>query len=427
MTTRRTVLAGLGAAGVAGLAGCSDLPILDRNGGQRDVSLPSDVAGDLEWPASPFPVAVPDAFGTRHRDRARELLAAVPEDPSVPNGAVAEELRSDRASAADRLAADVEAPWALEALSEWRDRRESAAAVRGAYRAATGTDDAERVLERRQAIQADLGSVVADHAYRGSTPLEAVLVHAPLEDLLADCRRYVRPVPGYPADPLARPFEAGDAVGSLEAARAALADARRLREASLRGREDAPAQWTALIDALDRLRLAVGRTSSRVDAFLDVEEPPFETDVEGTPAAALFESARRAVTSTTEAANERRSAGEYANAALESARALAASEAFRVAIEGIRNGAYREPVTVGSVRRAAERARRAITAIEDSDHRRLGTSIVRPALDVFDGVPESIERGYYDPVDVQGALVRVELYASATPAAAAFAAERLEG
>lgn len=53
--------------------------------------------------------------------------------------------------------------------------------------------------------------------------------------------------------------------------------------------------------------------------------------------------------------------------------------------------------------------------------------ILRPALDVFDGVPEAIERGYYDPVDVQGALVRVELYASAAPAAAAFAAERLQG
>ncbi|WP_206425078.1 hypothetical protein [Halosimplex salinum] len=93
---------------------------------------------------------------------------------------------------------------------------------------------------------------------------------------------------------------------------------------------------------------------------------------------------------------------------------------------GIRDGAYQASAIVESVTRTAERARTAITAIDDSENWRLATRIARPALATFDYIPNRIERGYADTPRVQGELARVELYARAVPAATAFVVERLE-
>ncbi|QLH84652.1 hypothetical protein [Halosimplex pelagicum] len=426
MRSRRTLLAGLGTLGAATLAGCSALPLGDDDSERADVSLPADAVDPLSWPPSPFPVAVPETLATAHEERATELLAAVPDEPTVANGAISEDLRSQRARAADRLDDPVEVPWPTERLSLWRSRREAAAAARGAHRAATGDGDASAVADRRRTVRADLGSFVADHEYRASSPLEAVLVHAPVEDLTAECRRRLRPVPAYPDDPVAAPFRAGEAVGTVERARATLADARGLRDAYLRERDDPPSQWSAVIEASDRLRFAVGRTYSTVDAVVDADEPPVDADLDGTPARTLFEETSRHVRATHDDFEDRRADGDAATAVVEAGRTLAAVESLRTAIDGIRDGAYRESVTVESVTRTAERARAAIAAVDDSDHRRLATRIARPALETFDFVPTRIEDGYTDAARVQGDLARVELYARAVPAATAFVTERLD-
>jgi hypothetical protein len=425
VTTRRSVLAGVGTVAMAGLAGCSELPFGDRDQTRPDVSLPADVAGDVEWPASPFPVAVPDSLPANHEDRARELLADVPESPSVPNEGVAADLGSDRAEAAGSLSDDVEEPWPGGRLSEWRSRRESAATVRGAYRAATGENDAEAVEERRRAVRTDLAGLVADHEYRAASPLEAVLVHEPMEELLADCRRRVRPRRGYPADPVARPFRAGEAVARAEDAQATLADARGLREAYLTSRDDAPSQWSALIDASDRLRLAVGRTQSAVDDFLDVSEPPFDADLQGTAGRELFETGRGQVEWTTEEFSKRRREGDYATGIVEAARSLAAIEAFRAAIEGIQDGGYQDEVTVETVRRTGQRAREAIDAARGSEHQAFVNRLLESPLGIVDGVAEQIERGFGDAPRIQGSLAWAELFARAVPPATAFTVERL--
>lgn len=425
MKSRRTVLAGLGTLGAASLAGCSALPLGD-NDERRDISLSPETVEPLSWPASPFPIAVPGTLATTHEERATELLEAVPADPTVPNGAIAEKLRSGRRQAADRLASAVDDPWPTDRLSEWRSRRETVATVRGAYRAATGEDDATAVTEHRQTVRDALGSFVAVHEYRASVPVEAVLVHAPVEGLVRECRRRVRPDPAYPEDPLADPFQAGDAVGRVEHARATLADARQLRDVYLNERKDPPSQWSALIEASARLRFAVSQARSSVDGFLDVTESPFEADLEETPARTLFEATSRQVTSTVATHRQRRDDGDYATAVVEAGQALAAVEALRAAIEGIRNGAYQASVTTESVTRTAERARDAITGIEDAENQRLATQIARPAVQTFDHIPTRMERGYTDAPRIQGALARAELYARAVPAATAFVIERLE-
>jgi len=67
-------------------------------------------------------------------------------------------------------------------------------------------------------------------AYGGTDPAAAVVGHAPVETLLVEARRYLQPRTGYPDDPVTAPFRAGDVVGRLERARAAVGDARALRE-----------------------------------------------------------------------------------------------------------------------------------------------------------------------------------------------------
>ncbi|WP_144902784.1 hypothetical protein [Halobellus captivus] len=426
MRSRRNVLAGLGAVGVTGLAGCAALPFGNDQSDDEDVSLSTDDIGSLAWPESPFPVAVPTSLVNAHRERSRELLAAVPSEPSLPNGAVAEEVRSNRERAADRLDDEPDEPWPTEQLSEWRGRRNEAASVLGTHRAATGEDDAEAVTEQRRGVRDDLGSFVADHEYRASSPLEAVLAHAPIEDLVGDCRRRVRPDPPYPSDPVARPFQAGDAVGQVELASATFADARRLREAYLGERSETAPQWTALIEASKRLEYAASRTRSSVSDFLDREELPFRADLDGTPGRWLFRRASGSVEARTEEAREHRNDGRFASAVIEAGRILAGVEALRATIHGIRDGAYQGDVTTESVSRTADRAREAITAIGESENPRMAAQIVRPTLGTFEYVTYRIEERYGDAVRVEGDLAWVELYARAVPAATEFVVERLE-
>ncbi|MFD1600348.1 hypothetical protein [Halobellus rarus] len=426
MRSRRNVVAGLGTIGVAGLSGCAALPFGNDQSANEDVSLSTRDIGSLAWPESPFPVTVPVSLVNAHRERSRELLAAVPSEPSVPNGAVAEEVRSNRERAADRLDDAPDESWPTEELSVWRGRRNEAACVLGAYRAATGEDDAEAVTEQRQGVRDDLGSFVANHEYRASSPLESVLAHAPIEDLVGDCRRRVRPDPAYPSDPIARPFQAGDAVGRVELARATLADARRLREVYLGGRSETTPQWTALIDASRRLEYATSRTRSSISDFLDREELPFRADLDGTAGRWLFRRASGYVEAKTEEAREHRNDGRFAAAVIEAGQILAGIEALRATINGLRDGAYQSEVTTESVARTADRVQEAMSAIGESENPRMAAQIVRPTLGTFEYVTNLIEEHYADAPRVEGDLAWVELYARAVPAAAEFVVERLE-
>lgn len=426
MTSRRNVLATLGAASIAGFAGCSALPFgEDQRDETENVSLAADTVEPITWPDSPFPVLVPSTLADTHHDRARELLAAVPNNPSVPNSAIAENLQSDRERAAGQLEADITHPWPIQQLSRWRERRHQAATVRGAYRAATGESDAERVTERQRAARDELYSFVADHEYRASSPLEAVLAHSPIEKLVADCRRQLRPAPAYPADSIADPFQAGDAVGRVELAHATLADARGLREVYLTERSDASPQWAKLIDTSDHLRIAVGRTYATVQDFLERNEPPFDTDLTGTAGRRLYFVASRRVESMAEEHEELRDDGDYATAVILAGRTLAAIEALRAAVDGIRDGAYQNEVTNESVTRTAEQAQEALATIDASEDSGLATQIGRPALETVDSLPERIEDRHTNAARVQGELAWAELYARAVPAATGFVIDRL--
>lgn len=434
MTLRRNVLTTLGTVSIGGLAGCSALPFGGDQGEEREnVSLPADTVEPIEWSKQSFPATVPSRLADVHHDRARELLAAVPSNPSVPNSAIAEELQSDREHAAGQLDEDINDPWPTQELSQWRDRRHIAATVRGAYRAATGEDDTETVTDRQQTVRDELYSFLADHEYRASSPLDAVLAHTPIEELVADCRQHIHSEPAYPADPIADPFQAGDAVGKVELTHAMLADARRLREVYLTERSDVSSQRANLIDTSDRLRIAIDQTHSTVYDFFESYEPPrktaqrvFDADLTGTAGRELFVKASQHITSANEEFKQYRDDGNYAMAVIEAGQTLAAIEALRATIDGIRNGSYQNKVTVESVIQMAERTQEAILAIDTSENPGLAMQIGRPALDTVNHLPEHIERQYTDAVLVEGELAWADLYARAVPAVTAFVSKRLE-
>jgi len=423
--TRRQLLAGIGTAGAASLAGCSSLPFGDEDTDDPDVDVPAGTVEPIEWPVSPYPITVPTAISASHRQRARELLDDVPADPSIPNQAVADELASER-ERAERLDEEPEDPWALERLSEWRGRRGSAANVLAAYRAATGEDDGPDIADRRRTLRRELGSFAADYDYRAAATREAVLAHAPIEDLLSSTRRRLSPDPGYPDEPLAAPFQAGDAAERIEVAAATLSDARRLRTAYLDARSNAPARWESLIDASDRLHFAVRRTRSTVSGFLGRTESPFDRDLEGTAAERLFQEAAQEVETLAEDVTSFRADGQYANAVIAAGRTLAAVEALRAVIIGIREETYIDDVTVDSVERTAQRAQDALAAVEETDTGRLATAIVRPVLATYEYAVYRVRDDHEYAARLQGDLAWVELYARAVPAATEFVVERLD-
>ncbi|QUO48632.1 hypothetical protein [Halorubrum ruber] len=426
--SRRGFLAGVATAGAAALAGCSGLPFAgDEERREAPASLPSDVVEPVEWPASPFPVAVPGSLAEVHESRARGLLDDVPVDPDLPNAGVAEALAADREQATRRVDAEVADEWPVDVLSAWRRRREDAAEVRGAYRAATGTDDGADLAARRRAVRDDRGALASDLEYRANSPTEAVLAYEPVESLLAECEGYIAPRVTYPNDPVAEPFRAGEAVARVERASAAAADAAGLREAYLDergGRNGTAPRWASLVAAAEGLRGSVSRTRATVRERTGGEDPLADEDLSGTVAQELVAVSDLRVESAVDDVRRASDAGEYATVAIEAGTALAEIEAYRAAVDEIRDGEYRAVPSESSVGSAAERARTAVGEVVDGGGP-LATRLVRPGLEAIGYVADRIEEGYGSVRRSQAELAYAALYANAVPAAAVFVRERL--
>jgi hypothetical protein len=338
---------------------------------------------------------------------------------------VAAEVAGDRERALRRLDRDPSDPWPVDALDARRHRREDAAVVRGAYRAATGDDDGARVARRRQAVREDRAALAADLTYRAGSPAEAALAYEPVESLLAECERHVRPRATYPRDPVAEPFRAGEAVGTVERARAAAADPAGLREAFLDDRESPTPQWASLAAAAEGLDGSVSRTRSAVRSGEGGPEGGDDGDLSGTVARELTAVIDLRVESAVDDVREATDRDAYATAVVEAGTALAELEASRAAAAGIREGRYREAPSASSVRSASERANEAVSeAIDGGDP--LTIRFVRPALELFGYTLDAVENGYGSAGRTQARLAYAALYARALPAAAEFVRERLD-
>lgn len=364
--SRRAFLAAAGSAALAATAGCSDLPVVgdDDGGVEYDTERLQSVAEPDAEPASPtYPGPVPDALAADHYERGRELLAAVPAEPEIPNEAVAEEVAADRADVADALADPPGDVATLDALDEWRRDRARAAEVRGAYAAATGTIDPEALRERRAAVREDLHAFRGDWAYRARSVVEAVVVHERLELLARDAENALVAEQSFPDDPKRAVSTVGSLVRGVEAASANVADAAALRDAY---RESSMTSYRdAVATAASRLQAVTLSTRRRVAPYVsaDAEPADFDREITDTPAERLFSRAAldaRTAVETTESAFGR---DEYAQAVTRTGRALVALVALEAVVEAIRDGEYGMPSSTEGVVEARQRAVDALEAV----------------------------------------------------------------
>lgn len=354
--TRRGLL-GASAAALAGLAGCSSIPFV---GGDSSRSLPDYDTAALGAVAEPtalrapatYPGPVPESLVDTHRERARDALNSVPEDPDVPNGAVTRRLRNLRERVAETLGrATAPADPTLGAVAAWQNRRADAVELAVAYRAATGDLAPDAVSDRRADTYAALESFRADWTYRGASPVGALATSHGLERELAHARNWLAPDRTAPGDPVAAPLRTGEAAAAVERGRAGLDTVTGLYDAL--GAEDQRDQWTPIAVAANRLAEAASATTERVAPFLvgSMPEPGavLDRDVDGTPADSLFTEASRAAIRHRRGAEQARERGDYAVAVVESGRALAAVLATGRAVDAIRNGDVGVPPDAESV------------------------------------------------------------------------------
>jgi hypothetical protein len=425
------VLAACG-AGLTALAGCSvDVSVGEDDGPEYDGAALRAIPEEQPVPPRPdaFPVRVDDTLVERHYDRARELVGAVPERPDVPNGAVAERLHERRARVAGRLDERSDAPTGPRRLAAARRVRGDAAEVNGAYRAATGDVTRERVEDRREVLRSDLRAFESEWTYRGGEPAPALVFHAELEELVRAARRNAEAWPPLADDPRDDVFRAGEVCGNVEAGWAALGDAYRLRRRYLEEASDPSSYRSAVTVAAHRLDRRASMERRRVDDFLDVPAPEaFERDVEETPAAVLYEEARRYVRFADEDAESAREAGEHATATLRGAGELATLRTFGTSIDAIRAGEYGRPEGTEPVTTAGEEAVAALREAWTTEPAGVSAEVAGRARESLASGHSRLEHADGQSFEVDDALAAfafTRLYAEAVPGVVAAVVDAL--
>jgi hypothetical protein len=430
--TRRRVLTGFGGS-LAALAGCSVLPAFgdetdDRpDYGREAVERAVTPVEDVLEP-DVFPVGIPAALQNHHRDRAREYVDAVPVEPGYPNGEIASQVAEDRESTASALEEDASGR-PRSRLETWRDRREEAAAVMGTHLAATGEIDRSDVSTLRERGRSRLASFEADWAYRASSPVDAAVVHATLEEYIQTCRSQLHTNSPFPADPGAAVFQAGDVVGTVDGAIATATDAGRLREQYRSGVDGDAGYRQHLASAASRLDRSLSRTTSDLDEYVDVEpDEAFDDNLSDTPAETLFRDASRTVEWRREQAEEARQRHDPATAVLAAGHGFVAAGALEAVVDAIEDGQYREYPTVDGIGAAVEQAIDALEAAWEATPRPLAVEVAEPALLSLRAAARRVREPqfYGGPERVFVQAVYAEAQARAVPAATALVVERLQ-
>ncbi|MFC5367499.1 hypothetical protein [Salinirubrum litoreum] len=363
--SRRAAL-GAGVAALTTLAGCSALSGGD-DGPDRtyDTEALRAVPGQsVPTPPSTLPISVPTERFTAHEERTRELLDAVPSDPSLPNGRVTQRLADAREQVASELAEGVasSADTGSIRLGRWRHVRADAAEVAGQYRAATGEVSREAVRTNRERLRQSVHEFQVDWQYAAPDPAAAVALHDEVETLLGVAERATRPRRQFPVDPVANVRLAADLLAELERGRAALRDARALVTAMRTDGDDLAGYRPQVAAAASRLERVVDVTEDRVREYVDPEgtdpNSVFERDVRDTPAVSLFDRARDDLTWRLDDLDGARAAGETATAVREAAFLLTGYEALADAVDAIESEAAltMPPADAGAIETHRDRA-----------------------------------------------------------------------
>lgn len=406
--TRRRLLTGA-AASLPALAGCSSLPLV----GERDPELGFDpsalsrsVAEDLPDPPATYPVAVPEALATHHRQRARELLEGVPEQPGFANEGLASQIAEMRTEAAADIQRGSDEARPLERLADWRSIRDGAAEVRAAYDAAAGDLDPAAIAQRRDRLRGDLAAFERAWESAGRDRLDALAAAYHLEDLQAACRRWIDPDDPTPTSPRTNALALGRQVSALERARAILDDLAGLREAhhdaaaTLRSHQDTLA---IMADRVDRLVFA---TDEQVDLYLreDAGADDFERRIDGLPAEQVFYDVQRWTQGRISDFRDARTRNNHARTVVRGGHALVTILALSGVVDAIQADEYGMPNSVDEVREYRDRAVSAFEAARSVEPTTLAALLSLPAWNRLrleaENFRVSRERGPPDERDV---------------------------
>ncbi|WP_018256529.1 hypothetical protein [Halomicrobium katesii] len=424
---RRRFLTAIG-AGATALAGCSALPSNGDDEPELDDDAIARAIREREAPSVPAtnPLSVPSSAIEDHRTAARETLERVPPELSVPNGAVTEKLREQRARVADALDSSAEgAP--VERLATWRDRRGDAVNVRQAYEAASGDADRGAYRDRYDEVRAERAAVGADLEYRAPEPVAATVGFATIESLLDTARGRLDPRSPFPEEPAAAVFDVGDRWEAVETAGIETADARRLRDAFVDATDDTP--WRShLVATSHHLGHSLQMTRDRVEEYVDAEASVLDADAATEPPTRhLFRQASDGVHWRTERAARARDRHDHATTVIELGRGLVAAETLDRIVAEIESGDYRTELTEETIQSAHASA---VAAVEDAvaaTPQPLAVPLATPAIQVVSGLRRRLDasRSRVTPERLQPRLDYAVRYARVVPTATAFVADRL--
>lgn len=409
--SRRGVLAA-STATLAALAGCS----FPTGGSYDDAALRRLAdAGRFGHPY-PHPFDVPEPMIRHHWDRTRELVAAVPASPDVPNEAVVRTITGEREHLREHLAERTTTPDGAgtdesdesdrtageddgeqperpsRRLAEARQHRVDAAKMWGAYRAATGELREADVEQRREAQRDRLAAFRSAWDYRASGPVRAVVVHADLEHRVDQVEHSLEPYPPFPEDPVADTEEAGHLVGRTEEAAAVLDDVERYRE-QVAG-EGAAGYRPALTATRIWLRRRAAREAEAVDRPLEEGVAALEGDPGESVARYRFTVARYVLQEYADGGvQEVDERGHLANAVLVGAARRAAVSAFVDAVEAVEDGPASVDVGARTIEDARDRAHESVRAALDERSPALMAELLDPAFTAMRRAHRELERG----------------------------------
>ncbi|QLG62535.1 hypothetical protein [Halorarum salinum] len=289
-TTRRGALTLVG--GVA-LAGCGRLPVGEEEPPTLDgAALRSAVGESDPTVAGTFPVDLPDERLSGSLDRARELLADVPDrlgPDEVPNGAVRERMRRRYGDAEEAIRRAVEAETERELLSEARRARRRSMTVSAAWRATEGELTREDVASESGELGEELSAVRERTEYVGDDPARAAVVHAAIEGFTAHAEGRLDGRSGPHAESEGV-LGVGELAGEHEDARALTADAATLYDAFVESLDAETDIAAALEDAATSLAAALDDAVDErsLTRGFDASEH-MDRDVAGTPAERALE------------------------------------------------------------------------------------------------------------------------------------------
>jgi hypothetical protein len=401
--TRRAVLfaagLGVGLLGLGGLRGSdSDAPDVshDTDALRRIVAL-----GSPRTPQT-LPVEITPAHLERHRDRARSLLSSAPEDPGIPNGAVAREYADRYENAVDALARAETARTPAERMSDLRSARWFAADVGAVFAAYRGDLTREEVLARREPIREELAAFRDQWRYVGVDPVVAVVVHREIESEVGYAESMLEQATERRGDEGSRVLHVGSAAGSVELARTAVADVTYLYDRFVGGLDDEDGR--ALGGAFDRTARVLRANVAGRCPTVDASERAAEFDA-GTVARPLLGDALSTVRwqcrDRLDEIRERAGVASAILAAGEADRDLRALERVRRAVE---QRPYDETPSIEVVRReklaALEAVETARNATPSTLASRWAAAATREVRYGDDELGRTIDRGAVDASDV---------------------------